>query len=288
MRHGADPGVALAGVLGVPVEDVRVRDGAEWAVLLRIDADPPTRHVYTMISIYGDWRGYQEAVAAFFGEQGCTATVEAQVTGARSTHKIDVYVTFRQHGIECRWVVECKLWKGHVEKENVLTLKGIVEDVGADRGIIFCENGFQSGARDATRHTNILLVTSLEEFKRTVRLNETRTALVYRNSDQQGAPPIYAFPNGDQPQHLLSYAGRVFVANWETGKIAVVDPADKTIESIVNLDKYEVASNSVSATRAGISSPLGPREKDAGTKTWSASDVKNGIGFQPGRAATRL
>jgi DNA-binding beta-propeller fold protein YncE len=76
-------------------------------------------------------------------------------------------------------------------------------------------------------------------------LNEARTALVYRYSDQQGAPPIYAFPNGDQPQQLLSYAGRVFVANWETGKIAVVDPADKTIESIIDLDKYEVASNSV-------------------------------------------
>jgi hypothetical protein len=199
-----------------------------------------------MISIYGDWRAYQEAVAAFFREIGCTASVEAQITGARATHKVDVYVTFRHYGIECRWIVECKLWKGHVEKEKVLALKGIVEDVGADRGIIFCENGFQSGARNATRLTNILLVTSLEEFKRTVRLNETRTALVYRYSDQQGAPPIDAFPNGDQPQHLLSYGGRVFVANWETGNIAVVDPTSKSIESIVHLDKYEVASNSVS------------------------------------------
>jgi hypothetical protein len=215
------------------------------AALLRIDADPATQQAYTMISIYGDWRGYQEAVAAFFRERGCTATVEAPITGARATHKVDVYVTFRQYGVECRWIVECKLWKGQVEKENVLTLKGIVEDVGADRGIIFCENGFQSGARDATRYTNILLVTSIEEFKRTVRLNETRTALVY--SDQQGSPPIYAFPNGDQPQHLLSYGGRVFVANWEMGNIAVIDPTSKLIEGIVHLDKYEVASNSVSA-----------------------------------------
>jgi len=198
-----------------------------------------------MISIYGDWRGYQQAVAAFFREQGCTAIVEAKITGARARNKIDVFVTFWKYGIECRWVIECKLWKGHVEKKDVLTLKGVVEDVGADRGIIFCENGFQSGARDATRHTNILLVPSLEEFKRTVRLNETHTALVYRYSDQQDAPPIYAFPNGDQPQHLLSYGGRLFVANWETGNIAVVDPTSKSIESIVHLDKYEVASNSV-------------------------------------------
>jgi hypothetical protein len=29
VRHGADAGVALAGVLGVPAEDIRVREGAE-------------------------------------------------------------------------------------------------------------------------------------------------------------------------------------------------------------------------------------------------------------------
>jgi hypothetical protein len=29
VRHGVDPGLALAGVLGVPAEDIRVRDGGE-------------------------------------------------------------------------------------------------------------------------------------------------------------------------------------------------------------------------------------------------------------------
>jgi hypothetical protein len=24
--------------------------------------------------------------------------------------------------VECRWVIECKLWKGRVEKKDVLTL----------------------------------------------------------------------------------------------------------------------------------------------------------------------
>lgn len=182
-------------------------------------------------------------MAAFFRERGCTASVEARVRGARAEHSVDVFVTFRQHGIECRWIVECKLWKNRVEKENVLTLKAIVEDVGADRGIIFCEWGFQSGGLDAARHTNILLVTSLEEFKRTVRLNEVSTALTYRDSDKHGGPAIHLLPNGDQPQHLLTYRGRVFVANWRTGNIAVVNPATKSIESVIELNKYETGSN---------------------------------------------
>ena len=189
-----------------------------------------------------NWRDYQEATARIFRELGCTARVEATITGARAKHRIDVYVTFRHLGMECRWIIECKLWKGHVKKENVLVLKGIVEDVGADRGIIFCENGFQRGAMQAARHTNILLQESLEGFENTVRLDETRTQLVCQESEEPGAGPVYLFPDGDQPQHLLRYSNRLFVSNWETGNIAVVDPKARSIENFIHLDKYETLS----------------------------------------------
>ena len=192
---------------------------------------------------YRDWQDYQKAVAEFFQDRGCTACVEEKIKGARATHSIDVYVTFRQLGKECRWIIECKLWKGRVKKENVLTLKSIVEDVGADCGIIFCENGFQSGAMEAARHTNILLQESLEDFENTVRLDETHIPLVSQESEEPGAASIYMFPDGDQPQHLLRYGNRVFVGNWETGNIAVVDPATKSIESFIHLDKYEAPSS---------------------------------------------
>jgi hypothetical protein len=190
-------------------------------------------------SRYADWRDYQQAVAAFFRERGCAATVEASVTGVRATHKVDVYVTFRQHGVDVRWLIECKLWKGRVEKADVLILKEIVSDVGADRGILFCESEFQSGARDAARHTNILLVSSLEEFKRTVSLEDSRVTLVYRETAPPNHLPVYAFPAGAKPEHLLLYEDRIFVANWEPGNIAVIDPATKSIDSVIDLDKYE-------------------------------------------------
>lgn len=196
-----------------------------------------------MNSTYRDWRDYQEAVAKVFRDLGCTACVEANIRGARTKHRVDVYVTFRHHGIDCRWIIECKLWKKRVEKEKVQALKSIVDDVGADRGIIFCENGFQKGAREAARHTNILLQESLEDFENTVRLDETRIPFVYQKSEEPGAASVYTFPNGDQPQHLLRYGNRVFVGNWETGNIAVVDPTTKSIESFIHLDKYEAASN---------------------------------------------
>lgn len=89
-----------------------------------------------------NWREYQEKAAAFFRKQGCNAEVDAQIEGVRAKHKIDVYVSFFRYGIRCNWVVECKLWNSHVTKEKVLTLKSIVEDVGADRGLIISEEGF--------------------------------------------------------------------------------------------------------------------------------------------------
>jgi hypothetical protein len=114
-----------------------------------------------------DWRDYQEQVAHLFRELGCLAEVEVPVRGARAAHVIDVWVEFERFGLEQRWVVECKLWRTPVPKEKVLTLKSVVEDVGADRGVLVAEAGFQPGAFDASKLTNIALTTLAELRTRT-------------------------------------------------------------------------------------------------------------------------
>ena len=116
---------------------------------------------------YMDWRQYQEETASFFRGLGCSVDVEAVVHGPYAEHRVDVWVQFVRYGVQCKWVVECKLWNSNVSKEKVMALKAIVDDVGADRGIIITEKGFQSGAYDAARGKNLTLVTALEEFKRT-------------------------------------------------------------------------------------------------------------------------
>jgi len=111
-----------------------------------------------------DWKRYQEKVALIFRAAGCSAVVEKSIEGVRGKHKIDVYVKFRQYGIECVWIIECKYWNQNVSKEKVLALQAIVDDVGADRGVIVSKTGFQSGAIRAAVKTNITL-TSLEELE---------------------------------------------------------------------------------------------------------------------------
>jgi hypothetical protein len=110
-----------------------------------------------------DWQDYQTQAAEFFRSLGLDAMVDAPVEGARASHKVDVLVEFETLGVRHRWVVECKHWRRKVPKERVLTLKEVVNDVGADRGFLVCEAGFQSGAVAAARFSNVTL-TSLADL----------------------------------------------------------------------------------------------------------------------------
>ena len=195
-----------------------------------------------MSSRYGNWREYQEAVAEVFRNLGCRAEVEKKVVGARGSHKVDVFVTFQKFGRECRWIIECKLWSRRVDRSEVVKLQSIVQNIGADRGVIFTEIGFQSGAYDAAQNTNILLQCSLENFGRTAQLDMSRVPLTLDESGEADAPPVHVFPGGYHPHHLLKHDGRLFVSNWGAppkGNIAIVNPEARAIEGIIELDRYE-------------------------------------------------
>jgi len=110
------------------------------------------------------WKTYQQQAAEFFTTIGLSAAVEEPVQGIRVKHKVDVFVTGKVHGLDLRWVVECKQWSSNVPKEKVLALLAIVQDIGADKGILLSEVGFQSGAIKAARSTNLLL-TSIADLK---------------------------------------------------------------------------------------------------------------------------
>lgn len=108
------------------------------------------------------WHAYQEDVAAFFRTLGMEAQTNATLSGARTSHDIDVLVKALHLGFEVTWIVECKLWRGRVSKSHVLTLRSIVMDAGADRGILLSESGFQSGAVEAAALTNVRTMTFAE------------------------------------------------------------------------------------------------------------------------------
>ena len=112
------------------------------------------------------WKEYQEEAAAFFCALGLDAQTDVTVQGVRTKHDIDVLVRLHHVGFDVTWLIECKHWQTRVSKMHVLALREIVADVGADRGVLLCETGFQSGAIEAAALTNIR-VTSLADVRRT-------------------------------------------------------------------------------------------------------------------------
>jgi hypothetical protein len=113
-----------------------------------------------------DWSDYQEEAAALFRSMGLEASTNVTLRGVRTSHEVDVVVKSHHGGFEVTWLVECKYWKTAVSKLHVLALREIVSDTGADRGILLCEAGFQSGAIEAANLTNVQ-VTSLEKVRST-------------------------------------------------------------------------------------------------------------------------
>ncbi len=114
------------------------------------------------------WRDYQEETAQFFESLGLEATTDKAVQGVRTSHKVDVFVKSQHVGFDVTWIVECKQWTSRVTKLHVLALREIVTDLGADRGILLSEAGFQSGAFEAATLTNVRL-TSLDSLRNTAR-----------------------------------------------------------------------------------------------------------------------
>jgi hypothetical protein len=150
------------------------------------------------------WKQYQEDTATLFRELGCEAATDLEVQAVRGKHLVDVSVRFSRFGLHQHWIIECKFWKSAVPKEKVLALKSIVEDIGADRGILVSESGHQSGAIDAARMTNITL-TSLQGLRFAARADLLSLGLaeVHRRTAQMKA---YVFSLWETTRHSANYS----------------------------------------------------------------------------------
>ena len=112
-----------------------------------------------------DWYNFQEEICEHFKNLGANAKTNVTVEGVRGISNIDVVVESKYLGTDFKWFVEAKYWNSNVTKEIVHAFFTVLQNTGADRGFIISKKGFQSGAIEATKHTNISLYT-LDEFKK--------------------------------------------------------------------------------------------------------------------------
>ena len=106
-----------------------------------------------------NWADLQNRVAQLFSELGCEVIVGARLDLVRGAKEIDVCVRDSFTSPPSQYLCECKFWNKPVPQEVVHSFRTVVADYGAHRGFIISRAGFQAGARQAVRSTNVDLVT---------------------------------------------------------------------------------------------------------------------------------
>jgi hypothetical protein len=109
-----------------------------------------------------NWVELQDLVAQLFSEVGCDVKVGERIKLVRGEKEIDVAVHDPQTTPPSIYLCECKFWSKPIPQEVVHSFRTVISDFGAHRGFIISRAGFQAGAREAVKNTNLDLLTFAE------------------------------------------------------------------------------------------------------------------------------
>jgi hypothetical protein len=84
------------------------------------------------------------------------------LTLPRGSVDVDVLAEESHDGLVYRIICECKNWRVNIPKEVVHAFRTVVQEAGANRCYVISRVGFQHGAGEAAKSTNIELVTFAE------------------------------------------------------------------------------------------------------------------------------
>lgn len=106
-----------------------------------------------------DWSQLQDLVAQLFSDVGCNVRVSERVKLVRGEKEIDVLVRDPHTTPASIYLCECKFWNKAIPQEVIHAFRTVVADFGAHRGFIISRVGFQAGAKEAVKNTNVDLLT---------------------------------------------------------------------------------------------------------------------------------
>lgn len=104
------------------------------------------------------WRELQDDVALLLNQAGYQAISPCTIETVRGCVEVDVLVESPDELIK-KIICECKYWNSPIPKEKVHAFRAVVSDSGAYLGLIISKCGFQSGAIEAAKYSNVQLLT---------------------------------------------------------------------------------------------------------------------------------
>jgi hypothetical protein len=106
-----------------------------------------------------NWRDLQIQIARIMEESGFIIDLEKDIKTVRGIVNIDVYAEDVSQKPKIIYLCECKFWQKAIPKSVVHSFRSVVNDYGANWGLIISSHGFQSGAFAAAANSNIRLLT---------------------------------------------------------------------------------------------------------------------------------
>ena len=98
--------------------------------------------------------------------------------GRATSHQIDVYWEFCLGGVTYRVIVQAKNWKNPIRKGDVLTFKGVLEDLPGTVGIMVTSSSFQRGAIEVANAAGIMICNLQEDLSSNISLYPGGTATI--------------------------------------------------------------------------------------------------------------
>lgn len=113
-----------------------------------------------------DWKQYESITKYIYETLGRQSGVKIKGYGSNCKvigksgvpHQIDILSTHSDGIHEYQTAIECKYWKDKINKDIVMKVSGIIEDVGINKGVIVSRSGFTHDGIEYAKHKNIGLV----------------------------------------------------------------------------------------------------------------------------------
>lgn len=152
-----------------------------------------------------NWKDLQVKVSNIFSDLKYIVEIEKNIHTVRGIVNIDVHCENSSINPKEIVISECKHWNSAVPKSVVHSFRTVVSDYGANAGYLISKEGFQSGAYEAAKNSNIFLM-SFDEFQENFKIRWVSSMI--KNLQKSGYH-LYQYskllgPHFDEELKLLS------------------------------------------------------------------------------------
>lgn len=102
------------------------------------------------------WRDLQDKACKYLNQAGYHAETAKTIELVRGKVEVDVFATADDEMLK-QFICECKYWDTPVPQEKIHAFRTVVQDSGSMLGIFISKTGYQKGAIEAVKCSNVIL-----------------------------------------------------------------------------------------------------------------------------------